>query len=77
MSDVGRLRGGIVAAIEAFEDGAPEEGLAILRALDEEPDSRRVSCPHCTLGFRWPGLLDRHLVISHPEEDDEQEQLAA
>lgn len=64
--ELGRLRAGIVRALEAIEDGDLIEARAILHALDE-PLPRLVRCPFCEMRFQWPGLLDRHLAISHRE----------
>jgi hypothetical protein len=67
--ELGRLRGGIVHAIEAFGDGDPDYALDILCALDDAPPAtaKPVACPYCSLRFEWPGLRDHHLLMSHPD----------
>jgi len=79
--EVGRLRGCLVAVVEALEDGSPDDALALARAaLDEgiEPETRgkpaplRHRCPDCGTSYQWPGELDHHRLFAHPDHPAEE-----
>ena len=69
MSELRRLRAGIVTAAEAIIDGDADYALAVLQALETPPEVLRAKCPRCDFRAEWPGLLDQHLLRhSEPEE---------
>jgi len=44
------------------------QGLGDLAAdLEKAVRQRGCACPECGLSCEWPGLLDEHLRVSHPE----------
>ncbi|MEJ7567963.1 MAG: hypothetical protein WKF41_06830 [Gaiellaceae bacterium] len=58
----------VIAANEAVTAGDVLEAGALLRDLErelsQETQVRRFhACPGCGQQFRWPGDLDRHLVL--------------
>jgi hypothetical protein len=62
-------RTAIVAALEALDAGDVAEATAILLGALEELDfararkRRRYHCPYCPADYRWPGELERHLLL--------------
>jgi hypothetical protein len=61
----------VVWLSEAVEDGLSD---VVRRGLDElESDLRKATkrrqpvCPHCRTAFDWPGQLEEHLRVHHPE----------
>jgi len=58
------LRSACVRALEALEDGSPDEAAAFLRSALYGTRRRRFVCPDCRQGFAWPGLLDNHQRMS-------------
>lgn len=62
----GSERLAIVAALEALEVGDYHYATEVLLgALEDGPVSRTFACPICGLGFEWPGLVDRHVIVAH------------
>jgi hypothetical protein len=56
----------ITRAREALVDGETELALAVLVEIESElaESERSLSCPDCSLTFRWPGERDRHFAVS-------------
>jgi hypothetical protein len=64
--------GRLMRALEAFEVGEHEFGVAIVEDLRRELASspvRPVACGRCGLRFRWPGELDDHWRSQHEDSD--------
>jgi hypothetical protein len=62
------LRGVIVRALEALEDGDEVFAAAVLRSAASDfkgPEERCFRCPHCGLTFEFHGLLDDHVRLVH------------
>jgi len=61
--------GAIVAALGALEAG---DLLAVetilLGALEDGSSERPHRCVLCGSSYRWPGELERHLVLRHTQE---------
>jgi hypothetical protein len=64
-------RGAVVRALEALRDGNPDDAEAFLESALEPTPTRLHSCASCGLRFDFPGQLDNHLQVSHPEFWDE------
>jgi hypothetical protein len=62
-------RTAIAAALEALDTGDVAEATAILLGALEELDSararkrRRYHCLYCPADYRWPGELERHVLL--------------
>lgn len=62
----------VVAALEALEAGDEPLAVAILSGTLEDgpvcdPHQARRRCPTCKRGPLWPGEIDHHLYVMHPE----------
>jgi hypothetical protein len=61
-----------VAALEALEAGDVRAAtVLLLDAIEEpedEPERRLYVCDHCGNAYPWPGLLDRHRLLSRCRE---------
>ena len=59
----------VIRIREAIEDGDLEYAAGLARDLEHDlaPRRRRHRCPVCALPFEWPGLVQRHVAIVHPE----------
>ncbi len=82
LREIGRLRGCLVAVVEALEDGASDEAHRLAVAgLDEGLDPQtlgiptplRHRCADCGSSYRWPGELDHHRLFAHPDRYAEEE----
>jgi hypothetical protein len=54
-----------VRALEALEDGDPDEAAAFLRSALHDRTTLRYRCRVCGSRFEWPGQLDDHDRLRH------------
>jgi hypothetical protein len=62
------LASAVAAALEALDAGDHRHAVEVLLAVQEDVGkAKRLRCSDCSMTFPWPGSLDEHLRVVHPE----------